>query len=89
MIELSAKAQFLKAHTENEIVTLREVMARPDVKRLMIYSLALLAEQGLTLEQLSGARAYQMAMLNLPEPLEIPKTEPQKTFKKVPTPDGR
>lgn len=96
MIEFSAKTQFLKTHTETELVELRKLLENPILKEAMIFTMASLADKisgGTGPAEhaliLYGAREFRQNLLNLPEPELEYKEPPQKQRQPVPTPDGR
>ena len=90
MNTLSARENFHKTHNEKERSDLSGLVNSTPVKEAMIVAMAYIAERGATREQLSGARSFAVALLNLPDTLERREELEIVTLDRVPgTPDGR
>ncbi len=83
-MELAAKHNFHKVTEAQQLAALAETLNSTPVLVAMIYTTAHLVEQGLSEEQLKGAKAFRTALLNIAVPDVAPKSLPVKSLADVP-----
>jgi hypothetical protein len=82
MNSINAKELFQNSATDYK-GAISEMAKSPALRVSVIYAMAELASRGATHEQLAGARAFVDILINLGEPIEPPRSFPDKTLKHI------
>lgn len=89
MIELSAKAHFLKTNTPEQLASIAGAVGLTSVKSAMVNVLSQMADEGQSTIAIAGAKRFRSLLLNIAEPVEAMKVPPSTAFEPVPTSDGK